>query len=164
MIFEKAIQKIDNLDWKAIGTASLNNNDQLAYEFFRRMAVFFKEQKIEPISPRFANISGLLGDTSELIDIQDYCNPESIKYMKKYSGIDLVCSFYLQLARYSEENIEYSKYLSVYEPLLKIIERKGVFIFRVNEMEIVGVSYIPLGGWYDRFINIPAIKINSLQN
>ncbi|SEP34489.1 hypothetical protein [Paenibacillus sp. OK076] len=162
MLLNDVVSRVRNLDWSSVGTVISKENERLGYEFFRRLASFFQVENITPISPKFTDISCLLGDTRELIDFKLFFNEEIIKYMNQFSGVELFLNFYLKLGKYVEDHPEHSKYIFVYEPLLKILERKGAFVFRVNELEIVGVSHLPLGGWYERFLNKPPCDIDNL--
>ncbi|MNW42758.1 hypothetical protein D3C74_199390 [compost metagenome] len=162
MFLREAISRSNNIDWSLVGTIVSPENERLGYEFFRRMASFFQKENLTPISPKFADIARLLGDRRELVDITTFYSHETIEYMNKFSGVELFCNFYLKLAKYIDDHPEYAEYIYVYEPLLKILERKGAFVFRVNELEIIGVSHFPLGGWYERFLNMPSYDIDKL--
>ncbi|WP_145049236.1 hypothetical protein [Paenibacillus xylanexedens] len=158
----EAVSRSSNIDWSLVGAVVSPENERLAYEFFRRLASFFQKENIAPVSPKFADITCLLGGGKELVDIRTIYSQETIEYMNQFSGIELFCHFYLKLASYIDDHPEYSEYIHIYEPLLRILERKGGFVFRVNELEIVGVCHFPLGGWYERFLNKPSYDIENL--
>lgn len=162
MYLREAVSRSSNMDWSLVGTVVSPENERLAYEFFRRMASFFQKENLVPVSPKFADIARLLGGEKELIDLTTIYNQETIEYMNKFSGIELFCNFYLKLASYIDDHPEYSEYIHVYEPLLRILEWKGAFVFRVNELEIIGGGHFPLGGWYERFLNKPSYDIENL--
>lgn len=73
-----------------------------------------------------------------------------------------IFGYYLQLAKYADKNPDAFNYLSVYEPLIKIIERGGLFILRHLELDIVQVANFPLHGWYERFLVKEEINIDEL--
>ncbi|MDR6725692.1 MULTISPECIES: hypothetical protein [Paenibacillus] len=112
----EAVSRSSNIDWSLVGTVVSPGDERLAYEFFRRLASFFQKENIVPISPKFADITRLLGGEKELVDITTIYSQETIEYMNQFSGIELICHFYLKLASYIDDHPQYSEYIYVYEP------------------------------------------------
>lgn len=141
------------------GDDCIKKNADLGYEYLRRLAHFFKEESIKPVPPLIANIAKLLGDDEEEIVISDYCNENSTKFLANIY-IGKVFGYYIQLARYADRHFETSKYLSVNEPLINIVERGGMFVLKPRELDIIKVANYPLGSWYERFVEKEPIDID----
>lgn len=162
MYLNKAVVKINSIKWHKVGTNFSKAQSNLGYEFLRRLAKFFKDESIKPIKPFAANIANLIGDTDKNISISDYCNTETVEFLGKNSYTKNIIHFYIQLAKYADKNPKAIKYLSVYEPLIKLLEIEGMYVLRLNELEIVNVAYYPLSGWYEDFVEMVPIDINEL--
>lgn len=156
------IERINNVKWDLIGKNASEVEANLGYEFLRRLAKFFKEESIKPTPPLVANIAKLLGDAEEEVIISNYCNSEVIEFLGESIYKKNIIQYYIQLARYSDKNPDAIKYLSVYEPLIKLIERGGMFVLKIHELDIVNAAYFPLNGWYERFVEKEPINIEEL--
>lgn len=158
----KATERINNIKWDQAGTIVLEENAELGREFLRRLAQFYKEEEIKPLKPMFTNIASLLGDVEE-VNISDYCSSDATDFLTKFNiYVYRIFGYYVQLAKYADKHPEYIKYLSIYEPLIRIFERGGLFVFRIHELEILNVISIPLDEWYERFVEREPIEINDL--
>lgn len=85
MYLDKALQRINEINWDVVGLNMSKSDTHLGYEFLRRLARFFKEQSQKPVPPLYANIANLLGD-EEVVVLSDYCNKEATEFLdeKKY--------------------------------------------------------------------------------
>lgn len=162
LYLNEAISRINQIKWNEVRTKINEENSKLGTEYLRRLAVFFREEAVRPVRPLVANIAKLLGDVEEEVKIADYCSKEVSDFLTKEVYFGKVFEYYIQLARYVDNNQTYSKYLSVYEPLIRIAERGGFFVLKANELDIIDVSYIPLGNWYERFVEKEPIDISNL--
>ncbi|UIO43731.1 hypothetical protein LOY85_06145 [Brevibacillus brevis] len=137
---------------------------ELSYlsEVFEDVAYNLQSKKYIESHPMIANIAKILGDLEEGIKISDFCSKEASDFLFKEVYFGKVFEYYIQLARYVDNNPTYSKHLSVYEPLIRIAERGGFFVLKAHELDIIDVSYIPLDNWYARFVEIEPIDINNL--
>lgn len=54
---EKAMARLNKIDWKNIGTISQEKDMELGYEFIRRMAGFCDKYDIKPTLPFMMNIA-----------------------------------------------------------------------------------------------------------
>lgn len=63
--------------------------------------------------------------------------------------------------QYLLKKTEYTVYLHVYEPLIRILEKGGFFVLRPQELEIQNVKYIPLNNWYDTFSTTEPYNISE---
>ena len=162
MYFNDAIERINNIKWDIVGKNVSKEDTDLGYEFLRRLAKFFKEESIKPIVPLFANIASLFGDDEGEIVISDYCNPVVSEFLGDDKYQKSIVQYYLQLAKYADKNSHAAKYLSVYDPMIKIHERGGDYVLRIYELEIVNAAHYPLSKWYEHFIEKEPIDISEL--
>ncbi|SFF33376.1 hypothetical protein SAMN04487969_1276 [Paenibacillus algorifonticola] len=162
MYLNKALDKINNIKWNEVGTIISKEDADLGREFLRRVAGFYKEESIKPMKPMFTHIAKLLGDTEEEVEISKYCSSLVLETIVKNTSAKRIFEFYIQLSKYVDKNSEYEKYLNVYEPLIRIFERGGSFIFRMHELEIENVAYISMNEWYDRFVEMEPINIEGM--
>lgn len=162
MYFNQAILRINNIKWDELGIKASKEEADLGYEFLRRLAKFFKEESIKPIRPLFADIAKLLGDTEEEISISDYCNPKVVNFLGQDLYRKNIIQYYIHLSKYADKNLHAVKYISVYEPLIKLLEKGGMYVLRLNELEIVNAAYYPLSEWYERFVLKEPIDIGEL--
>lgn len=162
MFLDKAIQRINDIQWDRVGHNPSSTDAQLGYEFLRRLAHFFKEQSIKPTPPLYANIARLLGDSNEEVIVADYCTLEASGFLSDNLYVGKIFGYYIQLAKYADQSPDTMKYLHVYEPLIKIIEKGGLFILKHLELDIVNVANFPLHGWYNRFVDKEAINVDEM--
>lgn len=161
MYLSEATLRINNIKWDLIGKNPPEAGAEFACEFLRRLARFFKEEGIKPIKPLVADIAKLLGDTEE-IDISDYCDSEVLRFLGENLYLRNTIQYYLHLAKYADKHTDTYKYLSIYDPLIKIFERGGMFVLKLNTLDIVNEAHIPLNGWYENFVTMNPIDIDKL--
>lgn len=161
MYMNELIERINNIKWDVVGKNNSEVEADFGYEYLRRLAKFFKEESIMPIKPVMANIAKLLGDVEEEIVISDYLSPEAVEFAGEGMSKNIL-KYYLQLARYADKNPNVDKYLSIYDPLIKLLERGGKYVLSINELEIVNVARYPLRQWYERFVAKEPINIDEL--
>ncbi|SHN80783.1 MULTISPECIES: hypothetical protein [unclassified Paenibacillus] len=162
MLLENAVSKLNSINWGSVGTVISEEDTNLGYEFLRRMAQFFKAEQLKPMPPAFTNVAKLLGDQEEELDISAYCSSEAVAYLNQNSYVKRIFEYYLQLAKYAENNTGISQYLDIYEPLIKLFERGGSFTIKPLSLEIIQVSHFPLNNWYEKFVEKDPIDINNL--
>ncbi|MCG7376399.1 hypothetical protein MH215_05295 [Paenibacillus sp. ACRSA] len=162
MYLNNAVSRINGIKWDMIGAIVSNKDADLGCEFLRRLALFYKNECLSPQPPMFSNIAKLLGDTENEVLISKYCNPTVLEFVANYQYIKKIFEFYIQLSIYVDRNPKYTEYLNVYEPLIRIIERGGFFVLRPQELDIQNVMYIPLNGWYDRFVSTVPYDTSNL--
>ncbi|WP_432774820.1 hypothetical protein AAFJ72_16660 [Brevibacillus gelatini] len=162
MYLDKAVSRINGIKWEEVGTIVSNGDADLGCEFLRRLALFYKNECLRPQPPMFSNIAKLLGDIDNELLISMYCNPKVLEFVGNYQYLSKIFEFYIQLSIYVDNKPQYTEYLNVYEPLIRILERGGFFVLRPQELEIQNVKYIPLNGWYDRFVSAEPYNISEL--
>ncbi|MFM9277129.1 hypothetical protein [Paenibacillus jiagnxiensis] len=161
----QAMQRINQIPWDSIGTMESKEDSDLAREYLRRLALFYKDESITPLPPLISNIAKLLGDVDNELEVIDYChNINAIEFLNNHTFPRKIIEYYLQLAKFIDENSAYSKYLNVYTPLIRIFENGGLVVFRTRDLEVINGAFIPLNGWYERFVEKkPFIPEEDLQ-
>ena len=107
---------------------------------------------MKPYPPLFSNLAKILGDNSD-IDFTEYFDEKTGKYINETSYKSKIVEYYLQLSLYDENNLEFAQYLDIYDPMIRLYEKGGSFKLRKNDLEIVGVIFIPLHNWFEKFKN-----------
>ncbi|AEV68260.1 hypothetical protein [Acetivibrio clariflavus] len=162
MYLEKAVERINKIKWHEVGMNFSKAQADVGYEFLRRLAKFFKDESIKPTMPFVSNIASFMGDIDGDISISDYCNKETVEFLEKNSYTKDIIQYYIQLAKYADKEPKAIKYLSVYEPLIRLLEIGGMYVLRYNELEIVHAAYYPLNNWYEKFVDVEPIDIDEL--
>ncbi|KQY79876.1 hypothetical protein ASD24_18180 [Paenibacillus sp. Root52] len=162
MNLQKAIERINNINWGRVGSNSSEVVADLAREYLRRLALFYKGNSTTPVPPFIANIATVLGDAEE-VKISDYCNVEAMGAHGTNIYVYKVFEHYVQLAKLADKNQAYTQYLSVYEPFIQIFEKEGLVILKPRELNVVGSAHIPLNSWYDKFLEMKPLDLEGLN-
>ncbi|AEV68224.1 hypothetical protein [Acetivibrio clariflavus] len=162
MYLDKVVERINKIKWHEVGMNFSKAQADVGYEFLRRLAKFFKDEAIKPTSPLIANIASLMGDIDGNISISDYCNTETVEFLENKLYTRYIIQYYIQLAKYADKEPKAIKYLSVYEPLIRLLEIGGLYVLTANELEIVHAAYYPLNNWYEKFVDVEPIDIDEL--
>ena len=51
----------------------------------------------------------------------------------------------------ADQNIKYVDYVNVYEPIIKLFEKGGYFVYRERGMSFLNSGLISLNNWFDKF-------------
>lgn len=156
-MFKAAIERINKIKWSEVGRNTSKEFSDYGCEFLRGLASFYDEKSLKALPPFASNIALILG-CQEKISIEDFLNEESIDFLKDKPYKKNIVEFYLQLALMADKNPDVSKYLQIYEPLIKIFESGGNIKLNYHELDIYGVSHFPLNNWYKRFLESEPIN------
>lgn len=159
MYLDQAILKLNNINWNLVGTVPNKEDADVGYEFMRRLAGFFKEKQLAPKPPGLANVANLLGDSEREIEIAALCNSDVVQFLSEDKNIQRMMQYYLQLARYADKNPDVHRYMSIYDPLIILLERGGAFRITLRELEINNGGTYPLNGWYERFVDKAPLEV-----
>lgn len=160
MYMNELISRINSIKWDVVGKNTSQSDPYFGYEYLRRLAKFFEDESITPMKPIMANIAKILGDVEEEIVLSDYLSSKAVESAGEGMSKNIL-KYYIQLARYADKNQNVAKYLSIYDPLIKLLERGGKYVLSINELEIVNVSRYPLRGWYEMFHTKEPINIDE---
>ena len=151
MYFEQAIERINQINWKAFGHTKIEYSEK-GSQYLIRMAQFIKENSFEPINPLVINVAELLG-SKDRIELWDYCPVESVTALSRYNLVKDMLERYLELSRFSDIHEEYKKYLKIYEPLVELVELGIPYIYRDHGLMVYNSGLWPLHNWYEKFVN-----------
>lgn len=150
MYLERAIARINNIDWDKVGTKISTKDGDLGEEFLQRLANFYCETSIKLYPPLLSDIARLMGN-SEDMNFDKYYTDKTKNFLCGTIYQSKIIEYYLKLSQLAENNPEVRKYINVYEPLIEIFERGGSFKLRQNNLEIENVIFIPLIDWFEMF-------------
>jgi hypothetical protein len=151
MYIDKAIERLNGIDWSNVGKNVHKDDVKLGVEFVKRMAKFCSENDVKPILPFMINIASYFGDYEIDESILSKCSNEVKTIINSQSFSYTIADFYLQTARLVDSNSQYDTYLQVYEPIIQLYEKGGIFNYREGGMSFIGSGLIPLSGWYETF-------------
>ena len=151
MYTEKAIERLNNINWEDVGKNGEEKDIELGLEFIKKMALFCKKNQIRPTLPFMTNLSSPEGDYVLNQEILDRCNYKVQELIKNPSFSTSVVIFYLQASILADQNIKYIDCVNVYEPILKLFEKGGYFIYRERGMSFLNSGLISLNNWFDKF-------------
>lgn len=152
MYLDNAISRINKIEWGKSRMPIDKYKHHFGYEYLRRIASFIKEQQIKPINPLFLNVAAVLGHTTEQ-DYLEFCGIETRRFLENKCAQRNMVVFYLQLANYVDKNPEAEEYLSIYDPMIRMLEEGDSYAFRDGGLMIHNVGLYTLHGWYDRFVD-----------
>lgn len=155
MYLKSALDRISHIYWDQFGKphTELAAVEFMGYEYLRRMAAFFKEQSLPPQFPLITNIAVILGDTDEFT--LDCCGVEIPEKIRSQSIPFCTLEFYLQLARFSDINSSAAQYMSVYDPLIILLENGYNFTYKERGLYIYDLALYPLDNWYEKHVQAP---------
>jgi len=125
------------------------------------MALFFKEHNIEKKNwlPFMVDIALYLteGKLLEQIKFEEKvlqdCNINLKEVLRCFAPAHVVVGCYLKLAMLADEKEGYSKYLEVYEPIIRLFESGGYFVYRERGMSIFNSGLLTLSNWYELHVD-----------
>ncbi len=155
MYFEGALDRINSINWDMFGKPNAESTkvEYLGYEYLRRMAAFYREQSVSRMLPLVTNIAAILGDTEEFR--LDCCDVEVPERIRNQSIPGRTLEFYLQLARYADKNTEAAQYMTVYDPLIQLLENGYNFAYKERGLYIYHLALYPLANWYEYYVQAP---------
>ena len=151
MYTKKAIERLNNINWEDVGKNGEEKDIELGIEFIKKMAVFCKKNQIKPMLPFMTNLSSPEGDCVLNQEILDRCNYKVQEIIKKPSFSTSIVIFYLQASILADQNIKYVDCVNVYEPIIKLFEKGGCFVYRERGMSFLNSGLISLNNWFDKF-------------
>ena len=105
MYTEKAIERLNNINWEDVGKNGEEKDIELGIEFIKKMAVFCKKNQIKPTLPFMTNLSPPEGDCVLNQEILDRCNYKVQEIIKKtiifhFNSNFLFASFNISRSKY----------------------------------------------------------------
>lgn len=153
MYMEKAIERLNHINWSNIGQNGQKKDMELGIEFIRKMAVFCKENNITPTLPFMTDLSSFFVTCTISDEILDKCNNDVRKIIKNPSLSTSIVNYYLQASILSDQDMKYVRCMNVYEPIIRLFEKGGYFVYRERGMSFINSGLIPLTNWLENFKN-----------
>lgn len=151
MYTEKAIERLNNINWDNIGKNGQKKDMELGIEFIRKMAVFCEENNITPNLPFMTNLSSFFVSCTIGDEILNKCNSDVRKIIKNPSLSTSIINYYLQASILSDQDIKYTDCMNIYEPIIRLFENGGDFVYRERGMSFINSGLIPLTNWFENF-------------
>lgn len=153
MYTEKAIERLNNINWNNIGQNGQEKDMELGIEFIRKMAVFCKENNITPTLPFMTDLSSFLANCTIDDEILNKCNNNVRNIIKNPSLSTSIVNYYLKTSILSDQDSKYVVCMNVYEPIIRLFEKGGDFVYRERGMSFINSGLIPLTNWFENFKN-----------
>lgn len=151
MYVDKAIERLNNIDWGNVGKNGQEKDMELGLVFIKRMAIFCKKHGVTPKLPFMTNLSSYFADCEIDVDILNKCNLEMKEMIKNPSFTNAIVSYYLQACILADQNSDYVECIEVYEPIIKLYEQGGNFVYRERGLSFINSGLIPLTNWFEKF-------------
>lgn len=151
MYTEKAIERLNNINWNNIGQNGQKKDMELGIEFIRKIAVFCKENNITPTLPFMTDLASFFVTCTIGDEILNKCNNDVRKIIKNPSLSTSIVNYYLHASILSDQDIKYVHCMNVYEPIIRLFEKGGYFVYRERGMSFINSGLIPLTNWIENF-------------
>lgn len=153
MYTEKTIERLNNINWNNIGQNGQEKDMELGVEFIRRMSAFCKDNNINPNIPFMTDLTSFLVDYTISDEILNKCNNDVKNILEHPSLSTSIINYYLKASVLSDQDIKYIDCMNVYEPMIRLFEKGGDFVYRERGMSFINSGLIPLTNWFDNFKN-----------
>lgn len=151
MYTEKAIERLNQINWNNIGENGHEKDMELGIDFIRKMAVFCKNNYIIPKLPFMTDLSSFFANCSIDDEILSKCNSDVRNIIKNPSLSTSIVIFYIKASILSDKDIQYIDCMNVYEPIIQLFEAGGYFVYRERGMDFINSGRIPLTNWFENF-------------
>ena len=161
------MNRINNINWNNFGKLGDRLDSDLVYEYLRRAAKFYKENSVKPVAPFYFDVVWSLGYKfgKELpeMDLSEFFEEKTVRNLSK-GGVMVknIIKGYLKLSEFIDEKNFLIKYLEVYDPLIRILERGGNYQYKEGGIMVQNSGLFPLHGWYEKFLEKEPIDINDM--
>ena len=152
MYTEKAIERLNHIDWNHIGENGHAKDMELGIDFIKRMASFCKQQNITPTLPFMTDLASFFGDCEIDHRLLAQCSHDVRKIIENPSFSTAVVSFYLKASILSDKDAQYAVCMEIYDPIIRLFEKGGNFVYAERGMSFVASGLIPLTkNWVEDF-------------
>lgn len=149
MYTEKAIERLNHIDWDHAGENGQETDMESGVEFIRKMAVFCYENDIIPGLPFMTDLSSFFADCAIEEELLDKCNNAVRNMIENPSLSTSIVKFYLKAAILSDRDMKYAVCMDIYDPMIRLFERGGNFVYRERGMSFMNSGLIPLTNWFE---------------
>lgn len=99
------------------------------------------------------DLSSFFGDCAIEDGILNKCNDDVRNIIENPSLSTSIVNYYLKSSVLSDQNIKYVACMNVYEPIIRLFEKGGDFVYRERGMSFINSGLIPLTNWFEDFKN-----------
>ncbi|WP_419890525.1 hypothetical protein [Paenibacillus xylanexedens] len=142
-LLNKAVERLSFIPFEDLGKNSLESYHVLIKEYLRRVNHFLNEMDTSVDRYPVFSFAKTIGET---VDEKVYQACPSLGILQN-PYMKAICYCYLEITELADQGTNQAiKYINLYEPIIKFIERGGSFTIKQGEM-IVGNAAYPLTYW-----------------
>ena len=130
MYTEKAIERLNNIDWKNIG----------------------QNGHIAPSIPFMTDVSSFFEDCDIDDTVLNHCNNDLRNVIENPTLSTAIVNYYIKASMLSDKSFQYAVCMNVYDPIIRLFEKGGNFVYRERGMSFINSGLIPLTNWFENFI------------
>jgi len=164
MDFNKAVERVNNIDWdkrkgKSLTPEEIELFTKYINEYLKKFAKYCKKEKIGIMNgkynpPYFISLSSNTSYTEKLLDekmeILKYCSDEIRKRLVHGQVAKVMIMEYLHLAKMSDnENVQ--ERLDILEPMIKLIEEGILLTCRTTTFTVYKIGEFNLKNWVEEW-------------
>lgn len=146
--------RLNNINWNHIGQNGQEKDMELGIEFIKKLAVFCIENNITPTLPFMTDLTSYFGNCAIDDAILEKCNKDVRNVIKYPSLSTSIVNYYLKASILADKDVKYVACINVYEPIIRLFENGGDFVYRERGMSFASSGLIPLENRFNRFKNI----------
>ena len=166
MRIEKSLNRINNINWNNYGKLGDRFDGDLVYEYLRKLAKFYKENPTKPLAPFYVDVVRSLGFEfdRELTDISlsEFFEEKIVENLLTSRMAEYTIKGYIKLSKFIDENSDYTEYLEIYDPLIRVLERGGGYRYKDGGIMVQNYGLFPLHGWCEKFLEKEPIDISNI--
>lgn len=151
MYTEKAIERLNKINWKNVGQNGQEKDMELGVEFIVKMAAFCNENGITPSLPFMTDLSSFLESYDLSEEILNKCNSDVRNVIENPTMSTSIVKYYIKASILADNDIKYVDCMNVYEPIIKLFEKGGYFVYRERGMSFINSGLIPLANWLEKY-------------
>ena len=126
---------------------------ELGIDFIKRMAVFCNKNNITPTLPFMTDLASFFENCAIDDELLNKCNNDVRNIIENPSFSTSIVNFYIKASILSDKDIKYAACMNVYEPIIRLFEKGGNFVYRERGMSFINSGLIPLANWFEKFKN-----------
>lgn len=153
MYTENAIERLNNIDWNNIGENGQEKDMELGIEFLAKMEKFCNENIITPTLPFMTDLPSFLGNYVLGEEILNKCNSDLRNIIDNPTVSTVIVKYYIGASVLADSNVKYVACMDVYEPIIRLFEKGGNFVYRERGMSFINSGLLPLANWLKNFKN-----------
>lgn len=147
MYTENAIERLSNIDWNNIGKNGQEKDMELGIEFLAKMEKFCNEKNITPTLPFMTDLASFFGNYVLSEEILNKCNSDLRNIIDNPTMSTVIVKYYIKASVLADSNVKWVACMDVYEPIIRLFERGGNFVYRERGMSFINSGLLPLANF-----------------